>query len=66
MVQRVQAYTGSNTVEPKDGRGMGPPFDSLAMVFDGNRRNGIKRGTNTEQVKRLNLNLTGSTGVENK
>jgi hypothetical protein len=43
-----------------------PSFDSLAMVFDGNRRNGIKRGTNTEQVKRLNLNLTGSTGVENK
>jgi hypothetical protein len=43
-----------------------PSFDSLAMVFDGNRRNGIKRGTNTEQVKRLNLNLIGSTGVENK
>jgi hypothetical protein len=43
-----------------------PSFDPHDIVTTGIRERESKRATNTEQAKRLNPHLIGSTGVENK
>jgi hypothetical protein len=43
-----------------------PSFDPHDIVMMRIRERESKRATNTEQAKRLNPHLTGSTGIENK
>jgi hypothetical protein len=43
-----------------------PSFDPHDIVTTRIRERESKRATNTKRAKRLNLHLTGSTGIENK